>query len=82
MTDTREPASQPSEQLRTDDDIVRYVVANAIWAPSVHNTQHWRFSCEGHQISLHADPAQPALVARVSWQERAPTTDYEYELMR
>jgi hypothetical protein len=33
-------------------------------------------------MALLPDPAEPALVARVSWQERAPTTDYEYELMR
>lgn len=125
MVNTREPEGESSE-LHAADDIIRYVVAHAVWAPSVHNTQPWRFSCEGHQISLHADPArqlavadpdgremliscgaalfttrlalrslgyipamsllpdpaQPALVARVSWQERALTTDYEYELMR
>jgi len=126
MTDIREPAGQSSEQLYADDDIVRFVVASAVWAPSVHNTQPWKFSAEGDQISLHADPArqltvsdpdgremliscgaalfttrlalrslgyipeaamlpdpaQPTLVARVSWPQRAPATEYEEQLMR
>jgi hypothetical protein len=126
MVDTREPGGQSGSRLLSAEDITRYVVANAIWAPSVHNTQPWRFSAEGHQITLHADPArqltvadpdgremliscgaalftarlalrslgyvpaaavlpdpaQPTLVARVSWRERAPVTDFEDELMR
>lgn len=123
---TQEPEGQSGPRLQSGDDIVRYVVAHAVWAPSVHNTQPWHFSAEEHQITLHADPArqlavadpdgremliscgaalftarlalrslgyipamallpdpvQPALVAQVSWRERAPTTDYEYGLMR
>jgi hypothetical protein len=126
MTDIREPAGQSSEQLHADDDVVRYVVASAVWAPSVHNTQPWKFKAEGDQISLHVDPArqltvsdpdgremliscgaalftarlalrslgyipdaavlpdpaQPTLVARVSWRQRAPATGYEQQLMR
>ena len=40
----------------TADEITRYVVARAIWAPSVHNTQPWRFTAEGGpQLSLYAD---------------------------
>jgi Nitroreductase family len=31
------------------------VVAVAVWAPSVHNTQPWRFTFGWQQISLHAD---------------------------
>jgi nitroreductase len=101
-------------------------VAEAVWAPSVHNTQPWRFSADGQQISLYADagrrlavadpdgremmlscgaalftvrlalrslgcipqtsvlpdPAQPTLVARVSWREHAAATDYERRLAR
>jgi Nitroreductase family len=100
------------------------VVANAVWAPSVHNTQPWRFTADGQQISLHADadrrlavadpagremmiscgaalfnvrlalrslgyvpetcvlpdPGQPALVARVSWRQRAAADEFERRL--
>ena len=41
----------------TEEDIARYVVAVAVWAPSVHNTQPWRFTVGGQQISLRADTA-------------------------
>jgi hypothetical protein len=109
----------------TDEEIVRYVVARAVWAPSVHNTQPWRFTADGGpQVSLYADdgrrlavadpdgremmiscgaalftlrlalrslgwipqarvlpdPAQPALVARVSWRERAVADEFERRL--
>ena len=105
----------------TSEEVARYVVARAIWAPSVHNTQPWRFTAAGQQFSLHADtgrrltvadpdgremmiscgaalfsarlalrslgyvpqtcvlpdPAQPELVARVSWPERADADEFE-----
>jgi hypothetical protein len=109
----------------TAEEIARYVVARAVWAPSVHNTQPWRFTADGGpRISLHADvsrrlavadqdgremmiscgaalftvrlalralgyipqtsvlpdPAQPTLVARVSWQERAAPDEFEWRL--
>ena len=110
---------------RSAEDVVRYVVATAVWAPSVHNTQPWFFRADGQEISLHADPARkltvadpdgremliscgaalftarlalrslgyipetrvlpdpgdPALVARVSWHQRAPATEYEQRLL-
>ncbi|WP_067474140.1 Acg family FMN-binding oxidoreductase [Actinomadura hibisca] len=46
---TREPASG-----RTDKDL-RAAIDAAVWAPSVHNTQPWRFSVRGSTISLRAD---------------------------
>ena len=109
----------------TTEEIARYVVARAVWAPSVHNTQPWRFTADGGpQISLHADadrrlavadpdgremmiscgaalftvrlalralgyipetrvlpdPALPALVAQVSWRDRAPADEFERRL--
>ena len=38
-----------------EEEVARYVVAAAVWAPSVHNTQPWRFTARGQQISLYAD---------------------------
>ena len=107
------------------EEIARYVVARAVWAPSVHNTQPWRFTADGGpRISLHADagrrlavadpdgremmiscgaalftvrlalralgyipetrvlpdPGQPALVAQVSWRDRAAADEFERRL--
>ena len=51
----------------TAQEVARYVVAEAVWAPSVHNTQPWRFTVgseqAGQQISLHADPERRLAVA-------------------
>src|SRR5262245_34858426 len=105
-------------------ELAGYVVAAAVWAPSVHNTQPWWFSADMREISLHADagrqlpvadprgrdmmiscgaalftarlalrslgyvpetsvlpdPAQPLLVARVSWRQQVAATGYEQRL--
>jgi Nitroreductase family len=37
------------------EEIAAYMVAAAVWAPSVHNTQPWWFSASGQELSLHAD---------------------------
>jgi hypothetical protein len=121
----------PAERLAgperaTAEEVAAHVVAAAVWAPSVHNTQPWWFRTHGQEISLYADasrqlrvadpggremmiscgaalftarlalrclgyipgtrvlpdPAQPWLVARVSWQRRADPTEYEQRLFR
>lgn len=41
-----------SEQMSAD---ARKAVEDAVWAPSVHNTQPWRFGLSGARISLSAD---------------------------
>jgi nitroreductase len=40
------------------EEIAAFVVAAAVWAPSVHNTQPWWFRARGQQISLHADASR------------------------
>jgi Nitroreductase family len=42
----------------TAEQIARHVVAEAVWAPSVNNTQPWRFVVGPDQIDLHADPGR------------------------
>jgi hypothetical protein len=43
--------------------IAGYVVAAAVWAPSVHNTQPWSFRADGPRISLFADAGRQLRVA-------------------
>jgi hypothetical protein len=59
LTD-REPVSAAP---LTAAEIARCVVAAAVWAPSVHNTQPWRFIADGRRISLHADAGRQLAVA-------------------
>ena len=58
----------PAGRLRgsaplTAEEMAAYVVAAAVWPPSVHNTQPWWFSAAGQEISLHADAGRQLTVA-------------------
>jgi hypothetical protein len=60
--------SLPAGRLRgsaplTAEEIAAYVVAAAVWAPSVHNTQPWWFSAARQEISLHANAGRQLTVA-------------------
>ena len=50
----------------TAEEMTTYVVAAAVWAPSVHNTQPWWFSAARQEISLHADAGR-----QLTWPTRA-----------
>jgi hypothetical protein len=122
-------ASAPAEERAdpdppTTEEIIRSVVAEAVWAPSVHNTQPWCFTADGPRLRLYADvgrqltaadpdgremmiscgaalftarlalralgyvpetqvlpdPADPTLVAQLSWPRRAAVSEYERRL--
>ena len=47
----------------TSEEIAAQVVAAAVWAPSVHNTQPWWFGAHGQEISLYADASRQLGVA-------------------
>jgi nitroreductase len=112
------------ESAVTADQTAARLVAAAVWAPSVNNTQPWWFRADGRELSLYADAgrqltasdpsgremliscgaalfttrlalrslgwipqvavlpdqADPLLVARISWQQRAEPATYELRL--
>lgn len=52
------------------EDDVRTVVEMASQAPSVHNTQPWRFTWDGRTLSVHEDPSRGLAVLDPSGRER------------
>lgn len=105
-------------------DVALHVVGEAVWAPSLHNTQPWWFTADSAGLGLYADPgrqlavadpvgremliscgaalftarlalraagyvpwarilpdpAQPLLIARLGWPERAAPDEHERRL--
>ena len=53
---------QPDTQ-GSPEEIARFAIGAAVWAPSVHNTQPWRFGAQQGEISLYADPDRRLAVA-------------------
>jgi nitroreductase len=53
----------PGPGQATAEEVAAFVVAAAVWAPSVHNTQPWWFSARGQEISLYADAGRQLMVA-------------------
>ena len=48
--------AQAQETLAIPADQVSYLITTAARAPSVHNTQPWRFKVSREAIELYADP--------------------------
>ncbi len=60
MTASVEPGLRPPP---TAEQVAAFVVATAVWAPSVHNTQPWQFAAERSELTLRADAARQLTVA-------------------
>ena len=56
------PSEEPSGAA-PPEEIARLVTAAAVQAPSVHNTQPWRFSHRGNEIELSANNERQLRVA-------------------
>lgn len=52
----RAGASPQPDLPGSPEEIARFAIGAAVWAPSVHNTQPWRFGAQQGEISLYADP--------------------------
>ena len=55
--------SQQRDVPGSPENITRFAIDAAVWAPSVHNTQPWRFGAQQGEISLYADPDRRLAVA-------------------
>ena len=118
------PAATLAAPERAAPGLAPYVVSQAVWAPSVHNTQPWWFMADPDGLCLYADqgrqlaaadpdgremllscgaalftarlalrvaglvpeaqvlpdPAEPLLVARLTWPHQAAPTRFEHQL--
>jgi Nitroreductase family len=57
------PDRSPGELTTRPDELARLVVEAAVQAPSVHNTQPWRFRASESEISVYTDPSRQLRVA-------------------
>jgi hypothetical protein len=57
-------AAAPARPEQVAAGLAPYIVSEAVWAPSVHNTQPWLFTADpGGGLCLSADPARQLTVA-------------------
>lgn len=59
--DVVSPPGEPEEL--TGQEVAGFVVATAVWAPSLHNTQPWLFGTDGQELRLYADAGRQLTVA-------------------
>src|SRR3954469_20608451 len=60
----------PSLSATAQPDVLREAVAAAVRAPSVHNTQPWRFRIGSDAVDIHADDARILPVLDPSGRQR------------
>jgi nitroreductase len=62
-SEARRPGGPQPDEPGSPEEIARFAIGAAVWAPSVHNTQPWRFGAQQGEISLYADPDRRLAVA-------------------
>lgn len=72
-------AATPAPE-QAEAGVVGRVVAEAVWAPSVHNTQPWWFTADSGGLFLYADQARQLAAARLSWHHHSAPAGYERRL--
>jgi hypothetical protein len=63
MNTPQTPAATLAVPEQAAAGLIPHVVSEAVWAPSVHNTQPWSFTVDQGGLCLYADPARQLEVA-------------------